>query len=86
MMDLLLEEAAEMINVDGPLSRWFDHGRIKIVGPWRFHDGIKWQAIAEPYNATGHGFDTEIEGIGVSPEEALTELIREFHEQEVKAK
>ena len=87
-LSTLLAEASKFVmeEYDGPLARWFDHGRIRIVGPWQFRDGIKWQAIADPYNATGHGFDREIEGIGKTPEEALQELIRKFHEQEVKAK
>jgi hypothetical protein len=81
----LLAEASKFVmeEYNGPLARWFDHGRIRIMGPWQFRDGIKWQAIADPYNATGRGFDREIEGVGATPEEALQELIRKFHEQEV---
>ncbi len=87
-LESLLAEATKFVmeEYSGPLTRWFDHGRIRIVGPWQFRDGIQWQAIADPYNATGHGFDIEIEGVGSTPEEALQELIRKFHEQEVKAK
>ncbi len=57
------------------LWRYFDHGTIRLVGPWKFRDGTKWQAVAEPYNATGMGRDRPIEGIGGTPEEALAALL-----------
>jgi hypothetical protein len=85
-LESLLQEAVLMINVKGPLSRHFDHGRIKIVGPWRLPEGIKWQAIADPYNASWEVSNQPIEGLGSTVEEALQELIRKFHEQEAKAK
>jgi hypothetical protein len=87
-LETLLAEASKFVMEEytGPLDRWFDHGRIQIVGPWQFRDGIKWQAIADPYNATMDGFNRPVEGVGDTPEEALQELIRKFHEQEAKAK
>ena len=61
-----------------PLHRHGDW-RLWLRGPWRFADGIKWMAIAEPYNATGKGLDKEIEGIGESLEEALLDLVTKIH-------
>ena len=64
------------------LWRYFDHGRIILRGPWRFTAGIKWQAIAEPYNETGTGLDRSIEGIGTTASEALLALLLAISETE----
>jgi hypothetical protein len=56
-------------------GRW----RLRLVGPWRFPDGTKWQAIAEPHNATGHDLNQDIEGVGDTPEEALLSLVTKIH-------
>lgn len=52
-----------------------DQGRLIIRGPWRFASGVKWQAILEPYNATGYGLDKDIEGIGDTYTDALEDLL-----------
>ncbi len=73
--------AIESFEPGTDLWRHFDHGRIHLVGPWRFHDGTKWQAIADPYNATMVGRDRPIEGVGGTPEEALTALLAAIKEE-----
>ena len=80
--DLLREACVYVESREGPLSRWFHGGRIKIIGPWRIGEGARWLAIAEPYNATGEGFDREIEGVGSSPEVALAQLLRSIERRE----
>jgi len=60
-----------------PFGDW----RLRLHGPWRFSTGVKWQAIAEPYNAhmRDDPLDDEIEGIGDTPEEALLALVTKIH-------
>jgi hypothetical protein len=74
------EEAFEqaLAVIDFPVGhRLFRYGswRLSLVGPWRMPEGLTFQAIAHPHNATGEGLDREIEGIGGSPEAALRDLI-----------
>lgn len=75
-----LDLALETINFprDHPLYR-YGRWRLRLIGPWRFPDGIKWQAIAEPHNATGHDLDSDIEGLGSSPEEAFLALVTKIN-------
>lgn len=78
LSELLAEAVTAIENKDSPRWRYFAHGRIKLVGPWdiEWHGHRPtWQAIAEPYNATGQGLDRDIEGLGGTPEEALQDLL-----------
>ena len=69
--------AAFDLEPSHPRWRYFHGGRLKLIGPWDIeHDGHRptWQAIAEPYNATGQGLDHEVEALGGTPAEALAAL------------
>ena len=51
--------------------------RMRVVGPWDItYDGHRptWQAIADPYNATGRDGNREIEALGPTPAAALVAL------------
>ncbi len=87
ILEELLDQAVQKLDnfpEGSALWRHFDHGRIHLVGPWRFRDGTKWQAIADPYNATGAEYNREIEGIGSTPQEALLNLLEKMDETELK--
>ena len=67
---------------DHPLWR-FGSWRMRVVGPWNIeHSGHRptWQAIAEPYNATGNGLDSEVEALGATPAAALIALAEKLRE------
>lgn len=87
--EILAKCVAAIENEDSPLIRWFDHGRIQIVGPWKFHDGkeIKWQGIISPYNAymSASRFDRDVEGVGATPVAALMEALKKFRALELEA-
>ena len=52
------------------------HGSWRLIlrGPWHMAEGPQWTAVAEPHNATGNGYDHEIEAVGPTLTSALYEL------------
>lgn len=79
-MDELIEVWLR-VSEQPPLAQHFSHGRLKIVGPWQFQTGWKWQALAEPYNGDGSEGNSAIEAIGATFTEAvrkLTEILKGY--------
>lgn len=80
-------DAEKAIDFPQNDPRWrYGTWMLRLAGPWDIeYNGHRptYQAWADPYNATGDGFDKSIEGLGPTPAAALRDLIQKLESTSV---